>query len=511
MGEDPSKAVGVPPPSAAGAGVSNTNSSSNLALAAADAAGGAGSRVLPLNQARVLRGTACECLRELEEAFPGLLCDMVGPLATLCRVERSHVAQSYTTLLATVLHHRCVYLVSPIPEQHHDGDEHDGDARRGAIDDDTAYETDAFSAASSFYKTSSSSSSSSSLSFAQQQQQQNAAAVRRGTTASTFSSGNFASASSLRNTTSSSDLSFLLSKTESWSSINTKSNRMLALPPFSLEHSLIKSYAFTAVNSFLFVPPTVIISSADRSSASSLGSGVAPSTPLSAQQAAASSSFASSSPFGMPSTASGTFSSAVVNFSTTAAPASVSASASNSSTSSMPNFFGAGGAGASGTMSSGNLGALLGAEASRKSLEAALRSPTRPLPEHRTLAASELKEIKRYIALLVEAIPQCTMWGVLDIVLRRLVMIVQLCELPTDLFRHHFLRFMSTNVLAFFHVLLYLSIRFPVVFHREHLLLLRRMLAMLNEFALYVRRTWLVGCRSSSSPLFLPVLLEQAS
>ncbi|CAL9760455.1 unnamed protein product [Musa acuminata subsp. burmannicoides] len=52
---------------------------------------------------RQSRAAACECLRELESAFPCLLADAAGHLWALAQAERTHVAQSYLLLLATVV------------------------------------------------------------------------------------------------------------------------------------------------------------------------------------------------------------------------------------------------------------------------------------------------------------------------------------------------------------------------------------------------------------------------
>ncbi|KAL3695875.1 hypothetical protein R1sor_009951 [Riccia sorocarpa] len=52
---------------------------------------------------RQLRGLACDCLRELEIAYPCLLYSCVGPLHTLCLNERTHVSQNYILLLTTIM------------------------------------------------------------------------------------------------------------------------------------------------------------------------------------------------------------------------------------------------------------------------------------------------------------------------------------------------------------------------------------------------------------------------
>ncbi|XP_057961625.1 uncharacterized protein LOC131153372 [Malania oleifera] len=53
---------------------------------------------------RNTRAVACECLRELEMAHPGLLADVAGHLWSLCQSERTHASQSYLLLLASVIH-----------------------------------------------------------------------------------------------------------------------------------------------------------------------------------------------------------------------------------------------------------------------------------------------------------------------------------------------------------------------------------------------------------------------
>ncbi|XP_071705007.1 uncharacterized protein [Rutidosis leptorrhynchoides] len=52
---------------------------------------------------RQLRGTACECLRELEIECPSLLSETVAHLWGLCQSEKTHVAQSYVLMLANVV------------------------------------------------------------------------------------------------------------------------------------------------------------------------------------------------------------------------------------------------------------------------------------------------------------------------------------------------------------------------------------------------------------------------
>ncbi|KAA3463454.1 Microtubule-associated protein RP/EB family member 1 [Gossypium australe] len=53
---------------------------------------------------RHARATACECLRELEKAYPCLLSDIAGHLWSLCQGERTHASQSYILLFTTVIH-----------------------------------------------------------------------------------------------------------------------------------------------------------------------------------------------------------------------------------------------------------------------------------------------------------------------------------------------------------------------------------------------------------------------
>ncbi|CAK9138295.1 unnamed protein product [Ilex paraguariensis] len=52
---------------------------------------------------RQTRGMACECLRELEIACPCLLSEIAGHLWGLCQSERTHCAQSYVLLFASVI------------------------------------------------------------------------------------------------------------------------------------------------------------------------------------------------------------------------------------------------------------------------------------------------------------------------------------------------------------------------------------------------------------------------
>lgn len=52
---------------------------------------------------RQTRAIGCECLRELETAFPCLLSEIGSHLWSLCQSERTHACQSYVLLLATVV------------------------------------------------------------------------------------------------------------------------------------------------------------------------------------------------------------------------------------------------------------------------------------------------------------------------------------------------------------------------------------------------------------------------
>lgn len=52
---------------------------------------------------RQTRGVACECLRQLELAFPCLLSEITPHLWSLCQSERTHVSQWYVLLLSTTI------------------------------------------------------------------------------------------------------------------------------------------------------------------------------------------------------------------------------------------------------------------------------------------------------------------------------------------------------------------------------------------------------------------------
>lgn len=61
---------------------------------------------------RQIRAVACECLRELEKAFPCLLSDIAGHLWSLCQNERTHACQSYILLFTAVIHNIVVERVN---------------------------------------------------------------------------------------------------------------------------------------------------------------------------------------------------------------------------------------------------------------------------------------------------------------------------------------------------------------------------------------------------------------
>ncbi|XP_071948645.1 AP-5 complex subunit beta-1-like [Antedon mediterranea] len=61
---------------------------------------------------RHLRGTACECLREIETIHPGILMKKVEHLYSMIQLERTHVCQSYMALFVTVLNNVVVYVAS---------------------------------------------------------------------------------------------------------------------------------------------------------------------------------------------------------------------------------------------------------------------------------------------------------------------------------------------------------------------------------------------------------------
>ncbi|CAL9221523.1 unnamed protein product [Arabidopsis halleri] len=53
---------------------------------------------------RQARAVACECLRQLEKSFPGLLSDVAGHLWSLCQAERTHAVQAYLLLFTTIVY-----------------------------------------------------------------------------------------------------------------------------------------------------------------------------------------------------------------------------------------------------------------------------------------------------------------------------------------------------------------------------------------------------------------------
>lgn len=63
---------------------------------------------------RLLRSTACDCLKEIELSIPGLLCDIVGHLFGMCQAENSFIHQHYMGLFATALCHN-VQKVAILP------------------------------------------------------------------------------------------------------------------------------------------------------------------------------------------------------------------------------------------------------------------------------------------------------------------------------------------------------------------------------------------------------------
>ncbi|GBG75641.1 hypothetical protein CBR_g20270 [Chara braunii] len=68
-------------------------------------------------QDRHVRGVACECLRELELAYPCLLHNCIGHIHIFCQSEKTHVIQSYILLLTTILQHvsACLCVLPTAP------------------------------------------------------------------------------------------------------------------------------------------------------------------------------------------------------------------------------------------------------------------------------------------------------------------------------------------------------------------------------------------------------------
>lgn len=61
---------------------------------------------------RQTRGIACECLRELERAYPCLLSDIAGHLWSLCQNERTHASQGYILLFTLIVHNIAIHRVN---------------------------------------------------------------------------------------------------------------------------------------------------------------------------------------------------------------------------------------------------------------------------------------------------------------------------------------------------------------------------------------------------------------
>ncbi|KAJ7187624.1 hypothetical protein O6H91_07G111200 [Diphasiastrum complanatum] len=59
---------------------------------------------------RHLRAAACECLRELEQAYPCLLHVSAGHLLALCQSERTHAGQAYILLLTTIVQNLALHM-----------------------------------------------------------------------------------------------------------------------------------------------------------------------------------------------------------------------------------------------------------------------------------------------------------------------------------------------------------------------------------------------------------------
>lgn len=61
---------------------------------------------------RQSRAVACECLRELERAYPCLLSEIAGHLWSWCQNERTHASQSYILLFTSVIHNIVAHKLS---------------------------------------------------------------------------------------------------------------------------------------------------------------------------------------------------------------------------------------------------------------------------------------------------------------------------------------------------------------------------------------------------------------
>eukprot|EP01127_Copromyxa_protea_P004158 TRINITY_DN1400_c0_g2_i2.p1 TRINITY_DN1400_c0_g2~~TRINITY_DN1400_c0_g2_i2.p1 ORF type:complete len:1020 (+),score=186.62 TRINITY_DN1400_c0_g2_i2:237-3296(+) len=66
---------------------------------------------------RVLRGAACQCLLELEETYPGLLCAGLGHFFSFAQKENTHVSMEYTSLFEAVLKHHLLTLCPTLDSQ----------------------------------------------------------------------------------------------------------------------------------------------------------------------------------------------------------------------------------------------------------------------------------------------------------------------------------------------------------------------------------------------------------
>ena len=65
-----------------------------------------------ISEQRLLRSTACRCLQELEEAYPGLMCSSLSSLVEWLQLENSHVLQDLVSLAAAVLLHGVAQLIA---------------------------------------------------------------------------------------------------------------------------------------------------------------------------------------------------------------------------------------------------------------------------------------------------------------------------------------------------------------------------------------------------------------
>lgn len=63
---------------------------------------------------RMIRVAACECLKELELNFPGLLSGKLTQLFDLCAEENSVICPQYMALAATVLHHAVLKMITDL-------------------------------------------------------------------------------------------------------------------------------------------------------------------------------------------------------------------------------------------------------------------------------------------------------------------------------------------------------------------------------------------------------------